>query len=85
MTQQFHEGQDVEVAEIRGDPRSFRVLRKAKIVRRAFSYIGCSKKEDFEQWQVQFPDGSRGVFDAAHIRALRRHVQITTLERQLEP
>jgi hypothetical protein len=61
--QQFHEGRDVEVAY---DMTSLqeRHWRKAKIVRPWPSYSGLR-----QFYLVQFPDGSRGVFDAAHIRA----------------
>ncbi len=63
MTAQFHEGQEVEVYTpyrfIDSGPRSGD-WRKAKIV----EFLGMSC------WQIQFPDGTRSVFDAEHIRAV---------------
>jgi hypothetical protein len=70
MTVQFHEGQDVEVTDSRY-PLSTFAWRKAWIVARQDwsdevpPYVGepvCRK------WLVQFPDGTRAVFDAEHIR-----------------
>jgi hypothetical protein len=58
---QFHDGQDVEVAEVRGDPRPSRIWRKAKIIRLS---IPVAPGEH----TVQFPDGAYGVFDAEDIR-----------------
>jgi hypothetical protein len=58
---QFHEGQEVEIYwEFK---RRAERWHKAKIVeppRSAYS----------TQCQVEFPDGTRGVFDADHIRAV---------------
>jgi hypothetical protein len=63
---QFHEGQEVEVrfrAGPRDDLGGFEITwRKAKIV--SFDKHGGGYV------QVQFPDGSRAVFDAAHVRAI---------------
>jgi hypothetical protein len=62
MTKQFHEGQDVEVhVTPPGLNESHGAWRMAKIVsvdRHGYGYA-----------QVQFPDGTRAVFDADHIRA----------------
>jgi len=63
MTQQFHEGQDVvvyELIELEGDG----TWRKAKIVGRDLIDL------DPEAYILQFPDGSRAVFDSEHIRAV---------------
>jgi hypothetical protein len=65
---QFHAGQDVEIwsgfGVLRGGPRGSAVWRKAKIVYpREFDGITY-------RYLVQFPDGMRGVSDAAHIRAV---------------
>ncbi len=69
MTAQFHEGQEVEVRALDADGtvgRAFSLLgwRKAKIV-----YKTKVLHEDLPAYAVQFPDGTRAVFDAAHIRA----------------
>lgn len=74
---QFHEGQEVEVQiEVAlGDaydaPMSTATemrWRKAKIV----EWAGADQAiyNPPERWIVQFPDGSRAVFDAEHIRAV---------------
>jgi hypothetical protein len=65
MTQQFHEGQEVEVwiAII----ASQGVWRKAKIL-----YPGGDKYVG-EWWYVQYPDGTRGVFDVEHIRTVAQN------------
>ena len=65
---QFHEGQDVEVYYpfSRSNEASWPWC-KAKIVRRdTITYCDCQQYND--GYEVQFPDGSRAVFDAAHIR-----------------
>ena len=64
MTQQFHEGQDVSVQylECEGIP----LWRKAKIV--ALPHAP-NALDDGRKYTVQFEDGSRGKFDAEHIRA----------------
>ena len=61
---QFHEGQEVEVVRIRGYPRPFRVWDRAKVVT-------CLDQTAAEPnlYVLQFPDGTRSVFDAEHIRA----------------
>ena len=56
MTQQFHEGQEVEVWGANMYP-----WRKAKIV--------GSTGQSHTEWMVEFPDGTRAVFDEEHIRA----------------
>ena len=66
---QFHEGQDVEVAISvpvicnQNDPPVYHELewRKAKVI---------VVPGDRNQFLVRFPDGSRAVFDAEHIRAI---------------
>jgi hypothetical protein len=69
---QFHEGQEVDVACHTGVMD--RHWRKAKIVRRAMQYIGCSKKEDITSYQVEFSDRSRDVFEVGHIKAVEPKV-----------
>jgi hypothetical protein len=66
MTAQFHAGQNVEVFFDEPYPWHW---RKAKIV-------GMPPGGDAifnPVYEVQFPDGSRGVFDVAHIRAAEYH------------
>jgi hypothetical protein len=64
--QQFHEGQDVEVADAREIPGDYAgdlssaPWRKAKIAR---------VMDELETVRVIFPDGTRAVFDVAHVRA----------------
>ena len=60
----LHEGQEVEVSNL---PVFGDQWRKAKIV------LAPSLKYPKEQqrYQVQFPDGTRAVFDAEHIRYAR--------------
>jgi hypothetical protein len=58
---QFHEGQEVEVLCDDEQGRSMMFWRKAKIVPSALP--------DGVHHCVQFPDGTRAVFDAMHIRA----------------
>jgi hypothetical protein len=62
--QQFHEGQDVEVFKIITPPAYGR-WRKAKIV----SYVNVDHQTR-DHYEVEFPDGSRAVFDAENIRAV---------------
>ena len=62
MTQQFHEGQDVEVWAM-----TLQTRRKAKIV--ALPHAP-NALDDGRKYTVQFPDGSRGVFAAERIRAV---------------
>jgi hypothetical protein len=61
---QFHKGQEVEVQclECEGAP----LWRKAKIFWPL--QVGKGGVPRGKNWQVEFPDGSRAVFDAAHIR-----------------
>jgi hypothetical protein len=61
---QFHEGQDVDVYACWANDRHFD-WRKAKIVRRA----NIASETRMNKWLVQFPDGSRSVFNEEHIRA----------------
>ena len=62
MTQQFHAGQEVEVCrDIKWKARG----RKAKIISEIRT-VGHWKVE----YRVQFRDGTRAVFDEAHIRAV---------------
>jgi hypothetical protein len=58
---QFHEGQEVEV---NGEDVDMPRWEKAKIVRGPALTAG-------EFYEVQFPDGTRAVFDAEHIKAVR--------------
>lgn len=69
MIQQFHAGQDVEVTDSRY-PLSTFSWRKAKIAGQvSVTYCGCDICNS--GYEVQFPNGTRAVFDAAHIRAVR--------------
>lgn len=64
----FHDGQEVEVAEIfvAGQARMLN-WRKAKIV--ASDILDTSKAGyRYTGFLIQFPDGTRAVFDAEHIR-----------------
>jgi hypothetical protein len=65
MTRKFHEGQDVEVlldaAEYGGGVSAW---RKGIILRYSFD------DPVRPSWLVQVNDGSRGVFDEAHIRVV---------------
>ena len=72
MTAQFHEGQKVEIWATENQVThgaTGGIRRKAKIV-------GITPNCNL--WpgpaiEVQFPDGSRAVFDAEHIRAVASH------------
>jgi hypothetical protein len=69
MTAQFHEGQEVEVHGIYFKPgQTSREIawRKAKIARMAPDGGAIFNPV----YEVQFPDGSRSLFDAFHIRPL---------------
>jgi hypothetical protein len=57
---QYHEGQEVEVYDFR--PGGW---CKAKVVQ------SCIEETEKGYWMVQFPDGSRAVFEAKNIRAIR--------------
>jgi hypothetical protein len=62
---QFHEGQDVAVRICEADPirHGFHVRwNKAKIV--------TWPRREADRWRVQFPDGTRAVFDTSHIRTV---------------
>jgi hypothetical protein len=67
MTKQFHEGQDVEVLCLSLNPK-YDKWRKAKIV----SPRNGHTSQDYSGYVVQFPfpDGSRAVIDAEHIRTV---------------
>jgi hypothetical protein len=56
----YHEGQEVEVAmvEMIGVLGGLR-WRKAKIIKAA-----CQQ----DKWLVEFPDGTRAIYDVDHIR-----------------
>jgi len=60
---QFHEGQEVEVAPL---SEMFGAWRKAKIVEVDQRAVQTSPIKHL----VEFADGTRGVFDADHIRSL---------------
>ena len=62
MPQQFHVGQDVEVAPL---SEMFGAWRKAKVVNYEPYFHGAHEPD---RYFVQFHDGTRGVFDAEHIR-----------------
>ena len=68
---QFHEGQEVEVGVLvppGAHHAFFMEWRKAKIVGRdTVNYCACDVCNS--GWLVQFPDNTRDVFDAEHIRA----------------
>jgi hypothetical protein len=66
MTQQFHEGQEVEVLTGHDCLVAGRGWSKAKIV--AIIPDGTQHWDAREGYEVQFTDNSRGVFDAEHIR-----------------
>jgi hypothetical protein len=71
MTQQFHEGQEVEVLMSRDHPIARPGLimwHKAKI--ECLAGVECTAAKT-PCYCVQFPDGMRGVFDAGHIRAIK--------------
>jgi hypothetical protein len=76
MTAQFHEGQDVEVADARGIPGDYAgdlssaPWVKAKIVRYCGHGDGPCHTTNNELHEVQFPDGTGAVFDAENIRAV---------------
>jgi hypothetical protein len=78
---QFHAGQDVEVHETpAGLNESHGSWRKAKIVRESLGAIGIKAGHEpvaiANAYHVQFPDGSCGVFDAVHIRAVTRIIEV---------
>jgi len=69
---QFHEGQEVEVATLvagyalKQDEAGR--WRKAKIVARLVN----DRTTNLQRYEVQFPNGSRAIFDAEHIRAIQQ-------------
>ena len=78
---QFHAGQDVEVrtAQREASPAApyggISNWCKAKIVNELCPATDWPTND--VRYQVQFPDGTRAVFDAAHIRAVFVHAPIT--------
>jgi len=69
---QFHEGQEVEVATVLdadkivdGD-RVFGEWRKAKIV--GITRIDPQANDEPVEYDAEFPDGTRRIFHANHIR-----------------
>ena len=85
---QFHEGQEVEVwkeVRARGTDLHQNFVRrwcKAKIVARASDAPVTRNR----QWAVQFPDGTRVVFDVEHIRAIDDHAaRMLIRDRQNNP
>ena len=75
MTAQFHEGQEVEVWGANMYP-----WRKAKIV--AAEIHRGALGVPTGAYIVQFPDGTRGVFDAEHIRAVTKFIEVPGTCRQ---
>ena len=76
-TPHFHEGQEVEVPAIieRDGFAPGLVWRKAEIVRMAPDGGAIFNPV----YEVQFPDGTRAVFDEEHIRAVNLRWQTMTL------
>jgi hypothetical protein len=70
-SKKFHEGRDVEVLVRKSHGK---VWRKAKIL--APICIMRGPNNPATQWQVAFPDGTRAIFDAGHIRAFISEAQI---------
>jgi hypothetical protein len=64
---QFHAGQDVEVRKIADGMNEMHwSWRKAKVVN-----DDCiARKDGLHCYLVQFPDGTRAIFDDGHIRAI---------------
>jgi hypothetical protein len=65
---QFHKDQEIEVRRIIQEPyagfKERRRWTRAKIVRR--TWIGATR--DCDRYDTEFPDGTRAVFDAEHVR-----------------
>jgi hypothetical protein len=68
MTQQFHEGQEVEVLERVRQYAStgYNQWRKAKILKR--DHMTEADRANETLFPVRFRDGTRGVFDVGDIR-----------------
>jgi len=64
---QFHEDQEVEVLVAGGSEYGWRKWRKAKIIDVWDGPDDLALNQG--DYAVQFPDGTRGVFGEAHIRA----------------
>jgi hypothetical protein len=60
---QFKEGQQVEVLQYGKTSQDPDVWRKAKL-----GYALPTNDKALRSYRVEFPDGTRGVFDADHIR-----------------
>jgi len=79
---QFHEGQDVEVETCSHDleiayPAAGCRWRKAKVVN-----DDCiARKDGLHCYLVQFPDGTRAIFDAEHVRHLSMATQLNDASR----
>lgn len=75
MSEQFYEGQGVEIYDQVQDAHAgFKERwrwRKAKIVRRSAEHVSC--------YLAAFPDNTSGVFDADHIRAINHKVPLPWL------
>jgi hypothetical protein len=78
MTQQFHDGQEVECAtqftpdHCFGPELGTWEWRKAKIVKLQNFDIRYPWED---QYLVQFPDGTRAVFDVEHIRLSKEQIE----------
>ena len=80
MTQQFHEGQEVEVRCFfkLHDPR----LPLAQSQWRKATILAC----EVDYYRVQFRDGTRATFDEAQIRAVDDHAaRMLIRDRQNNP
>jgi hypothetical protein len=70
---QFHEGQEVEVVGLMWDgldPESAWKWRKAKIL----YYV--ERTGGIDWYEIEFANGTRGVFETDHIRALAHKIEI---------
>ena len=65
MTQQFHEGQKVEITRTKIGVKTW---HKATITHLAAASCTGGYHDMPARYAVQFPDGTRAVFDAEHIR-----------------
>ena len=66
---QFHEGQEVEVWEVAASAREMvnhYTWRKAKIV--GITRIDPQANDEPVEYDAEFPDGTRRIFHANHIR-----------------
>jgi hypothetical protein len=72
MMTKFQPGQIVEVWEGREDHNVPNLWRKARIVSYAFHSFPKSRIGP-QMFDVEFPDGSKGMFDEEHIRDFRYH------------